>query len=193
MLSQSFFHLSEHKQLVLSLFKRLLFYAKRLPVDSQEICIHLIKDYFSTMKTSTNLKKNIDGLKYAYKAEQILKEAVVLKNSVLLKKLQMYLSEYKSEQVKKKLSLIKLSKRKDYSRLCMILTKRIRSFQNLQDRLTKLQDILFHAKHEQQFYKRLGISEQGWTSELETHIGVINIQLSLQTIKKMVLKAQLKR
>lgn len=103
MISHSPLHSSQHKQSALSLFRRLLFYAKRLPADSQKICIHLIRDSFSTMKTSTNLKKTINGLKYAYQAEQILKEAVVLKNSKLLNRLQICLSQYKSEQAGKKL------------------------------------------------------------------------------------------
>ncbi|KAG4305148.1 hypothetical protein PORY_001318 [Pneumocystis oryctolagi] len=77
--------------------------------------------------------------------------------------------------------------------LCMILQRRLRTVQRLQDRLERLREMLFHAKHEQQFYQRLGIRQEGWVPEIEAHMGVTNIELSLQAIKKTVLRNRFKR
>ncbi|KAG4301049.1 hypothetical protein PCK1_002748 [Pneumocystis canis] len=79
-----------------------------------------------------------------------------------------------------------------YTTLHMILTNRLQNIQRLHDRLDQLREWRLHAQYEEQFYKRLGVYEKGWASELEVHMGVINVQLSLQAIKKMVLKDRLK-
>ncbi|KAG4300950.1 hypothetical protein PCK1_002649 [Pneumocystis canis] len=79
-----------------------------------------------------------------------------------------------------------------YTSLYMILTNRLKNTQRLQDRLDQLREWRFHAQHEEEFYRRLGIYEKGWASELEIHMGVINVQLFLQAIKKMILRDRLK-
>lgn len=77
--------------------------------------------------------------------------------------------------------------------LSIILAKRIRSIQNLQNRLDQYRIMIFHAKQEEEFYQRLGIYENGWVYQLETEMGVLNLQLSLQIIKKNILKMRLNR